>query len=167
PTIIILAYIPSKSWNYSWVDPIHTKLGAGIQDSWWLTDPAGNRVSVWPGTAVINGVSGWNDYLPRFIASEVWSTGLWDGVFYDEFSATASWMNGGNIDIHRDGVRDDAGLLDVAWQRAMVNMLKLTRDLLGKDAVVVTNGDSTDALQPYVNGRMFESFPTPWEAGGT
>jgi hypothetical protein len=49
----------------------------------------------------------------------------------------------------------------------MINMLKLTRELLGADGVIVTNGDSTDDLQPFVNGRMFETFPTPWEAGGT
>jgi len=167
PTILILAYVPSKSWNYAWTDPLHQKLLAGIQDSWWLLDPAGNRVSVWGNSAVISGVSPWNAYLPKFVHDEVMSTGYWDGVFYDEFSSNASWMNGGNIDIHRDGVKDDPALLDAAWERGMLNLLKNTRDLLGPDAVIVTNGDSTDSLQPYVNGRMFESFPTPWEAGGT
>ncbi len=167
PDIIILAYVPTKSYNFSWVDPLHRKLRDGIQDSWWLLDPQGNRVSVWPGTAVLSGASEWNSYLPKFVHDDIWSTGDWDGIFYDEFSATASWMNGGNLDLHRDGIRDDKTLIDVAWQRGMVNMLKATRDALGSDAVIVTNGDSTDALQPYVNGRMFESFPTPWEAGGS
>ena len=92
---------------------------------------------------------------------------MWDGIFYDEFSASASWINGGNIDIQHSGKRDHPQLADVAWQRAMVNLLKLTRELLGNDAVIITNGDSTDELQPYVNGRMFEPFPTPWDAGGT
>lgn len=167
PNIIILAYVPTKSYNFSWVDPLHQKLQSGIQDSWWLLDPQGNRVSVWPGTAVLSGASEWNSYLPKFVHDQIWSTGDWDGIFYDEFSATASWMNGGNLDLHRDGIRDDKTLVDVAWQRGMVNMLKATRDALGPDAVIITNGDSTDALQPYVNGRMFESFPTPWEAGGS
>lgn len=167
PNIIILAYVPSKSWNYSWVDPVHAKLEQGIKSEWWLLDAGGNRVSVWPGTSVLSGVTPWNTYLPNFVKNEIMSTGYWDGVFYDEFSSNASWMNGGNIDIHHDGIKDDPGLLDVAWKRGMVTMLKTTRDLLGADAVIVTNGDSTDELQPYVNGRMFESFPTPWEAGGT
>ena len=26
PNIIILAYVPSKSWNYSWVDTLHNQL---------------------------------------------------------------------------------------------------------------------------------------------
>lgn len=168
PDIIILAYVTSKSWNnVYWNDALHQKMRAGIKDEWWLLDPQGNHVSVWPGTWVISGVSPWNDYLPRFVKDEVMSTGLWDGVFYDEFSSNASWMNGGNIDSHRDGKKDDPALLDVAWKRGMLNMLKLTRELLGPEAVIVTNGDSTYDLQTYVNGRMFESFPTPWEAGGT
>lgn len=167
PDIIILAYISSKSWNFIWTDPLHNKLRAGIQEDWWLKDAQGNNVSVWPNTQVISGVSGWNEYLPRFMKEQVMSTGLWDGVFYDEFSSNASWINNGNIDIHNDGIRDDAVLLDIAWKRGMVNMLKRTRELLGPAAIVITNGDSTDDLQPYLNGRMFETFPTPWEAGGT
>ena len=167
PSIVILAYVPSKSYNYGWTDELHQKLRAGINDGWWLLDPAGNPVSVWNNTAVLNGATPWNSYLPRFVHDEIWSTGLWDGVFYDEFSANVSWVNGGNIDIHRAGTRSDPSLADTAWKRGMVNILKNTRDLLGADAVIVTNGDSTDELQPYVNGRMFESFPTPWEAGGT
>ena len=167
PHVIILAYVPTKSYNFSWADPLHEKLRSGIDDSWWLLDPQGNRVSVWPGTSVLSGVSGWNSYLPKFVHDEIWSTGDWDGIFYDEFSATASWMNGGNVDLHRSGQRDDKTLLDIAWQRGMVNMLKATRDALGPDAIIVTNGDSTDAVQSSVNGRMFESFPTPWEAGGS
>ncbi|HTK05149.1 MAG TPA: putative glycoside hydrolase [Candidatus Eisenbacteria bacterium] len=167
PNILILAYVPSKSWNYAWVDPLHQKLFAGIQESWWLLDPNGNKVSVWGNSAVISGISPWNTYLPQFVHDQIMSTGYWDGVFYDEFSSTASWMNGGNIDIHRDGIKDDPALLDAAWERGMLNMLKNTRDSLGPDAVIITNGDSTESLQQYVNGRMFESFPTPWEAGGT
>ncbi len=167
PNIIILAYVPTKSYNFGWTDSLHQRLAAGIQDDWWLLDPGGNRISVWPNTAVISSVSGWNEYLPRFVHDEIYDTALWDGVFYDEFSANASWMNGGNVDLHRDGIKDDPALLDTAWRQGTINLLKNTRDLLGPNAIIVTNGDSTDVLQPYVNGRMFESFPTPWEAGGT
>jgi hypothetical protein len=167
PNIIILAYVPSKSYNFAWNDDLHRKLLSGIQDPWWLTDPSGNRISIWPNTAVVSGVSPWNSYLPKFVHDEIWSTGLWDGIFYDEFSANASWMNGGNIDLHHDGKKGDPSLIDTAWQRGMLDMLKNTRDALGADAVIITNGDSTSSLQQYVNGRMFESFPTPSEAGGT
>lgn len=166
PDIILLAYVPSKSINYSWSDQVHQRLVSGIDPSWYLRSANGAQVSVWPGTAVVSTVSGWQNYLPQFVHDELWSSGLWDGVFYDEFSSNASWMNGGDIDLQRDGARDDARLADVAWERATVNLLRNTRQLLGPNAVIVTNGDSTDSLQPYVNGRMFETFPTPWEGQG-
>lgn len=165
--IIILAYVPTKSWNEAWFDELHRALGAGIEDSWWLRDPAGNPVSVWPGTKVVSTASPWQTYLPRFVQERIMATGLWDGVFYDEFSSNVSWVNGGNLDLHRDGRRDDPALADTAWKRATINLLKYTRELLGPEAVIITNGDSTAELQSYVNGRMFESFPTPWEAGGS
>lgn len=166
PDITILAYVPSKSYNHAWNDSLHRKLAARIDPSWWLLDPSGNRISIWPGTEMLNTVSGWNRELPAFVNEEIWSTGLWDGIFYDEFSANVSWVNGGWIDLHRDGVQDDPHLADTAWERATVNLLRETRSLLGPDAVIVTNGDSTASLQPFVNGRMFESFPTPWHGAG-
>jgi hypothetical protein len=166
PEITILAYVPSKSYNNAWTDSLHRNLASRIDPSWWLLDPSGNRVSIWPGTQMLNTVSPWSMELPAFVSEQIWTTGLWDGIFYDEFSANASWINGGNIDIHRDGVKDDPHLVDVAWERATVNMLRETRRLLGPDAVIVTNGDSTPSLQPFVNGRMFETFPTPWHGQG-
>lgn len=168
PKITILAYVPTKSFNFTyWTDDLHQKLLAGIQDDWWLLDSNGNRVSVWEGTQVISTVSPWQTYLPQFVHDNIMSTGYWDGVFYDEFSGNASWINGGDIDLHRAGRRSDAALIDSAWKRASINLLAKTRQLLGPDAVIVTNGDSSADLQKSVNGRMFETFPTPWEAGGT
>ncbi|MEA3249123.1 MAG: putative glycoside hydrolase [Patescibacteria group bacterium] len=166
PDITILAYVPSKSYNHAWGDSLHRDLANRIDSSWWLTDPDGQRISIWPGTEMLNTVSPWSRELPKFVSEEIWSTGLWDGIFYDEFSANISWVNGGWIDIHRDGQKDDPHLADVAWERATVNMLRETRTLLGPSAVIMTNGDSTASLQPFVNGRMFESFPTPWHGQG-
>ncbi len=167
PNITILAYVPTKSYNFQyWFDSLHDKLTDRIQDSWWLLSPSGGPVSVWPGTRMLNMVSPWSKELPKYVKEDIWSTGLWDGIFYDEFSVTASWVNEGDIDIHRNGTRDDPRLIDVAWERATVNMLRDTREMLGPSAVIITNGDSAASVQPYLNGRMYESFPTPWEGSG-
>ncbi|MFH1046896.1 MAG: putative glycoside hydrolase [Patescibacteria group bacterium] len=167
PNITILAYVPTKSFNFEyWIDPLHQAMLKRIQDSWWLVDSSGRQVSVWSGTKMLNMVSPWNKELPRHVSEDIWSTGLWDGIFFDEFSVTARWVNGGDIDIHRDGFRDDAELVDVAWERATINMLRETRNLLGPTAIIITNGDSATSVQPFLNGRMFEMFPTPWEGQG-
>jgi len=167
PDITILAYVPSKSFNHQyWTDTLHLNLKSRIQDSWWLHDSAGRRISIWPGTEMLNMVSPFSKELPKYVHEEIWSTGLWDGIMYDEFSVTASWINGGDIDIHRDRQRDDPHLVNVAWERATINMLRDTRALLGPSAVIITNGDSAESVQPFLNGRLFESFPTPWEGQG-
>lgn len=171
PNIVILAYIATKSYAKIWsenpLDTLHPKLKARVSDAMRLREPGGSILSVWPGTETYNVSTGWGDALPRFVKDDVMSSGMWDGIFYDETSATISWLNGGNVDVNNDGARDDAGTADRLWKAGMINILKTTRDLLGPNAVIVTNGDSDPDLQPYVNGRMFETFPTPWEGDGS
>lgn len=171
PDIVILAYIPTKSYAQVWsdnpLDTLHPKLRARTDESMRLREPGGKILSVWPGTLSYNVNSGWADALPRFVKEDIMSSGAWDGIFYDETSATISWLNGGNVDVSGDGLKDDAATADRLWESGMIKILKTTRDLLGPDAVIITNGDSDPDLQPYVNGRMFETFPTPWEYDGT
>ncbi len=167
PNIILLAYVPTKSYALVWSDPLHDALKSGIKDEWRLRDAAGNNLTVWPNTYALNLASGWSDYLAHFTVDKVLSTGAWDGVFFDEASATISWLNGGNLDLDRDGIKDDAATADRLWKAGMINLLKTTRTLAGNGAYIVMNGDSDADLQSYTNGRMFETFPTPWEAGGS
>lgn len=85
PDIIILPYIATVSWNHLyWNDPLHKKLFSGIQDSYWLTDGNGGKTSVWPNTNALNLNTAWADHLSSFVDTQVLSSGLWDGVFYDE-----------------------------------------------------------------------------------
>lgn len=171
PDIVILAYVPTKSFALVWSenpnDTLHKKLLAGIKDEWRLRDGGGNQLSVWPRTWSLNMNSGWADWLPQYVNDHVMSSGYWDGIFYDESSATISWLNGGDLDLNNDGRRDNAAEADRLWEQGMVRMLQKTRSLIGDSPTIVINGDSHGSLQPYVNGRMFETFPTPWEGNGT
>lgn len=171
PDIVILAYVPTKSYAQVWsdnpLDTLHPKLKARTDDSMRLRASGGSILSVWPGTLSYNVNTGWSDALARFVKEDVMSSGAWDGIFYDETSATISWLNAGDVDVNNDGRRDDAAAADRLWEAGMIKLLKTTRELIGPDAVIVTNGDSDPDLQPFVNGRMFETFPTPWEYDGT
>ena len=162
PDIIILAYVVSTSWNdMYWNDSLHQQMLSGIQSGWWLTDGYGNRTSNWPGLTLLNLNSGWTDYLSSFVASNVLSTGYWDGVFYDDVGEGISYV--GSVDVNRDGKVDDSGTADQLWRNGYVNLVSRTRTLVGSESIIITNGSSRSELAPYVNGRMFESFPTPWE----
>lgn len=167
PDIILLAYVPTKSYALVWNDSLHDGLKADLRDEWRLRDSSGNQLSVWPNTYSLNVASGWSDYLASYVKDDILSTGLWDGIFYDEASATISWLNGGDLDLDRNGFRDAAADADRWWEEGMIRLLRKTREAAGPDAIIVMNGDSDPDLQKHVNGRMFESFPTPWEGNGS
>jgi hypothetical protein len=166
PDIIILAYVPTKSYALVWNDSLHDDLKGQLRDEWRLRDANGAQLSVWPNTYSLNIAGDWADFLGRWTAEKVLATGLWDGVFYDEASATISWLNGGNLDLDRNGAKDDAATADRLWKAGMTRLFKTTRDL-SPSTYIVMNGDSDADLAAYTNGRMFETFPTPWEGNGS
>ncbi|MFA5995844.1 MAG: putative glycoside hydrolase [Patescibacteria group bacterium] len=166
PDVIILAYVAAQEFPVSRLDEIESqsgpwhKLYSGIQPEWWLYTSTGERFSSWPGNYSLNMASAWNTYLPTFMQNEVMSTGLWDGIYYDNVWETVSWVGNGDMDMNRDGVQDSVTSLDEAWYNGMVTMLKTSRQLVGKNKFLLGNGGS--GYKKYLNGRMFESFPNVW-----
>ncbi|OGL86538.1 hypothetical protein A3I41_04590 [Candidatus Uhrbacteria bacterium RIFCSPLOWO2_02_FULL_48_18] len=157
--IIILAYVPTVSWNdLYWTDPLHQAQYPEIQQDWWLRDANAKQVSVWPNTRALNLNSGWSDYLAHYVKDKVLSTGLWDGIFYDEVQDSISWV--GTVDVDQNGVNDSALTADQIWAKKYTDHFSQTRALIGQDAIMITNGSSNPAFAPYVNGRMFETFPS-------
>ncbi|MEK7516739.1 MAG: putative glycoside hydrolase, partial [Patescibacteria group bacterium] len=167
PDIILLAYVPTVSYSFVWQDALHQKLRAGISDSWWLRDSAGNPISIWPNTRALSLASDWSAFLPEFIAEHVLVTGIWDGIFYDEVDAVVSTRNGGDVDLGNDGVRDAASAADALWRNGNVTLFRNSRERFGPKTIIIGNGSSVPEYQPFLNGRMFESFPTPWEGNGS
>ena len=102
PDILILAYVPTVSFNnLYWSDALHIKLKKGIASSWWLQDGQGKQKSIWPNTSALNIHSGWSDYLASFVKTDILSTGLWNGIFYDEVSDGIAWVS--PVDTNQDG----------------------------------------------------------------
>lgn len=176
PNIIILAYVLSEEYpdqHYQLTDPQHplVKLRSGIPYEWWLKDTSGNYVSFWPGTKMINvtpatpSVNGqhWYDYLATFMHNEVMSTGLWDGIFYDNVFVDISWLNGGNVDLNRDGRAESAAELDQSWRDGMAELLRLSRSYEGAETIIVGNGGGE--YYDHLNGRLIESFPSALDGG--
>ena len=159
PDIVLLAYIPTVSWNDRyWSDAFHDKLYEGIESDWWLKDADGNQKSVWPGTRALNLNTDWVPYLASFVDEEVMSTDYWDGIFYDEVGDSIDWI--GNLDVDLDGKNDTASEANTLWAERYQELFSKTRSLLGSSAIIITNGSSNSAFAPYVNGRMFETFPS-------
>lgn len=169
PDIIILAYIPSQSIHYMQIDDptnIRKNLLNGIDPGWYLYDTNGNKINTWAEHYGLNVNSGWNQYLPRYVHDKIMSTGMWDGIFYDIVDPKISFVNNGDIDMNRDRVRDSANYADQQWVAGMTKLLENSRRLEGPSKIIIANGSSISQYQSNTNGRMFESFPTPWEGSG-
>jgi len=171
PDIIILAYALSEEVpnTYSQIsDPNHphAKLYSGIDPTWFLVGSGGQTVSFWPGTRMLNVTSSaplrngkrWSTYLPQFLHDEVISTGLWDGLFYDNVFENVDWAAGaGGIDLNRNGQAESAATVNAQWLAGMTTMMRTSRQLEGDDVLILGNGGN--AYSDFLNGRLFESFP--------
>lgn len=179
PNVIILAYITSQEimsdFKYYHLANLRTDLKSGIIEDWYLKNEHGAKVSNWPGTYMLNvsdSVSTnnkgqkFNDFLPDFVAQRIKTSGLWDGVFYDNIWGDVAWINSANLDVNNDGQKDSISLSNKLWEEGNIKMLKRTRSLVGDDFLIVVNGRSHEPYSSVINGMMFENFPAPWEGSG-
>lgn len=180
PNIIILAYISSMETRFDMAGNGHAtmknKLKSGIDDAWWLRDVNGAQLTFWSNNWMINvtdqaglvdGQGRWNNYLPKFVKEQILSTGLWDGVYYDNVWHEIGWYQDGRIDLNGDGQEEDINFLNSEWKKGEIKILENTRRLVGDKYIVMGNGSSNDSFQPLLNGIMLETFPTPWENDGS
>jgi hypothetical protein len=181
PDIIILAYITSQeieadihnnAWSYN--ANLRKKLANNINESWWLKDINGEKISFWPGTYMLNLSDGsgensygqkWNDYLPYFVKTEIISTGLWDGIFYDNIWGDICWIIR-EFDIDNDKSLKSINNINNNWSEGVKKMLKKTRELIGDDYLIIGNGRVHLPYQNLMNGVMLEGFLADWESNG-
>ncbi len=178
PDIIILAYVSSQEirsdvYLYDNIS-LRKKMFERVDESWYLKFD-NKKISFWPNTWMLNSTDysplsnseRWSDYLPNFVANEIISSGLWDGIFYDNLFDAVSWINNGNIDVNSDGIKDSASFSDEAWRQGNLKILKKTRELIGYNYVIVANSSSYSEFHKYLNGRVFENFPNPFKGDGS
>ncbi|MCK9438640.1 MAG: putative glycoside hydrolase [Patescibacteria group bacterium] len=178
PDIIILAYISSQEirndvYLYDYLH-LRKEILESIPDSWYLKFD-NKKISFWPETWMLNSSNlgatvddkRWNDFLPEFVSSRIIASGVWDGVFFDNFFDSINWLNEGNIDLNNDGFKDSSISVNSAWQEGNIKILKKTRELIGYDYIVLINSSSFAPYQKYVNGRVFEDFPISFEGDGS
>ncbi|MFA5129293.1 MAG: putative glycoside hydrolase [Patescibacteria group bacterium] len=142
-----------------------------IPEQWYLHRGTA-RVGFWPGAWMLNmtdacptdGGLRWNQYLPQFIQQNVWSTGLWDGIFLDNALAGPTWFVGNGLDMNGDTKAEPDASVNAAWNRGWKAMANDLRARLGSKAILMGNGDAGYASN--VNGILFEDFPTYGFASG-
>jgi len=166
PNIKILAYITSQEIRKDALygnSIMRKKLVSGIYNDWYLTDFDDNRITFWPGTYMLNpadtcpnqGGKRFNEYLAGFVVNEIFSTGLWDGIFYDNAWGSLTWLTGNKVDFNKDGKSDSN--IDLHWQNGFKFLFNETRRLSGDNFIVMGNGNSSDYVNE-LNGIMLENF---------
>lgn len=172
PDIIMLVYItPQEIKNdaASGASVMRKKLAAGINPLWYLTDIGNNKLSFWPGTSLLNvadnspEINGLqlNKYIAQFVAQDLLSTGLWDGVFYDNAWKDVKWLTGDSVDLNKDGQQDSD--IDLHWREGTRAIYRETRALTNNRYLVVGNATS-EVYKNDLNGIMLENFPASgWE----
>lgn len=168
PDIKILAYLASQeirgdSGNLP--GTLRKKFYDQIPSSWWLRDKDGNQIQWWPGNPILNvthkcptvGGQKYYDMIPWFVKNEIMSTGLWDGVFYDNVWEGIDFLEDFNIDLDRNGSPESRAVLSSEWKKGMTTLLSNSRNVLGPDAIILGNGG--DGYYKYINGSLYEHFP--------
>ena len=176
PNIKILAYITTQEFTYREdllkESVLRRKIYKDFSEDWWLKTKNGGRLIWWSGTWMINvtndaGVNKkgqrWNEYLPEFIASNVLSTGYWDGVFYDNTWDEASWLSSKDLDFNEDGIADSVENIDKNWQEGIGKILRKTRELAPGKIIMGNGGKVYSSL---MNGITLEHFhKMDWSLG--
>ena len=167
PHIKILVYVTSQEIRHdaaSGYSVMRRKISAGIPGEWYLTDANGERYTYWSGTVMLNATNqcprvngkNWNEYLADFMAREILSTGLWDGIFYDNTWGGLTWFTGQDVDVNKDGLAD-GGSADTAWRAGMRELFNTTRRVAGNKYILVGN-TVTKEYGEDLNGIMMENF---------
>ncbi len=101
-----------------------------------------------------------------YVKAKILSQGIWDGIFYDMvYDAPPKSADGAAPDLDGDGRTDNAALAREQWLNRAAYLLEKSYQEYGVKYIVI-NGISAANVQNRINGRMYETFPTPWEAGG-
>lgn len=171
PNIIMLVYITPQEIRKDAAGSfsnLRRELASAISESWYLRSPSSEKISWWPGTWMLNVTQSGpvvngerlNDFIPRFVTNRLLSTGLWDGVFYDNAWDSLTHFVGFNVDLNNDGILDVN--LDSEWQTGMKHIYNETRRLTNNRYVIVGNG-TTRAYRNELNGNFIENFlPSAW-----
>ena len=100
----------------------------------------------------------WRDLLVEQ-AKQLVASGPWTGVFLDVCFEDVSWLNGGVLDVDRDGVADDPTEASKQWSLGMEDVVDTLRAQLGPDVPLIANPGAQDCPHPKLDGILMEGWP--------
>ena len=190
PKAVILAYRMSQEQQQAIQLPLFSQVSLeyaflqSIPDDWYVTDTAGNDVTedqypdirfmnISPFGPIQNGQTFLSSLL-AWLSGTVFSSGLWDGVFFDNLFTEANphipnLANPAlfNFDWNRNGIRDETSASTTEMTRsAALGALQQFRSVNGDLQLVIGNSGYFPELSPapYVNGYGLECVSDAWKS---
>lgn len=177
PDIKIFLYLnPTEIFEPMWDDkPWSIQLLQELQErpGWWLYQPNGKKIGIWPGMKTLNmrvdaplyeGKTYWQFIAEKFIKildNEIITGCLIDNCWGGDASGV-SWIDtqqGQEFDFSQNGIADkNYEEIDRQWAKGMENFLKAIRKAKGKNFPIVANPGNLSYLK-QVDGKQFEHFP--------
>jgi hypothetical protein len=158
--------------TYVLVDDEHMKLVAIAGDtlvvergfrSRAVPHAAGSRIAshvvFFAGTWMLNLTSIWRDLLADEAAGFV-ARGPWTGVFLDVCFEDVGFLNGGVLDLDRDGVADDKATASRRWTEGFGQLVAALRARLGPSVPIIANPGAQDCPHAQLDGILLEGFPS-------
>ena len=100
----------------------------------------------------------WRDLLAEE-AGDLVARGPWNGIFLDVCFEDVGWLNGGLLDLDRDGGADDPKVASRWWSDGMGLLIDRVRAQVGPDVPVVSNPGAQDCPHPALDGILMEGWP--------
>ncbi|OLS97831.1 hypothetical protein BJF90_42085 [Pseudonocardia sp. CNS-004] len=124
-------------------------------EEWLARTARGARVSEWPDTVMANladtapRIDGrtYAEYAARWVVDQVWSTGLWDGVFLDVWGDRIYGASHTRWDVDADGDDDPEVRIygpDSPWERGVTSAERIMRQAM-PDAILVATATARSA----------------------
>jgi hypothetical protein len=85
--------------------------------------------------------------------------GPWTGVFLDVCFEDIGWLNGGLLDVNRDGVADDPKEASKQWSLGMGLAVDAARARLGPSVPLLANPGAQNCPHPKLDGILLEGWP--------
>ncbi|MGQ0773805.1 MAG: putative glycoside hydrolase [Pseudonocardiales bacterium] len=137
---------------------------------WLARGSDGTTVSEYPDTLMTNltdrapEVNGqrFTEYAADWVVEQVWSAGVWDGVFLDVWGDRIFTATRDRWDIDADGTDEPDSViygLGNPWERGIDEAERIIRERM-PEAILVANGDRT-LRAGQLDGRVWESFGDP------
>jgi hypothetical protein len=100
----------------------------------------------------------WRDFLAEEAADLV-AEGPWTGVFLDVCFSDVGFLNGGLLDVDRDGMADDPIEASKQWSIGFGQLVSTLRDRLGPDVPLLSNPGAQDCPHQELDGVLLEGWP--------